>query len=237
MDFKEKIVALFNKYDIELSPKQAEMFEIYKNELVEWNNIHNLTAITDDDGIMIKHFLDSALPYKEIEDGATVIDIGTGAGFPSVPLMILNNTLKFTLVDSVDKKLNFVRHIVSKLGFNSVNIIHSRCEDLAKNSEYREKYDYSVARAVSSLTTLMEYTIPFVKIGGKLVCYKGSNYQDEIDGATNTFKVLKADILKVVDYPVEEMEATRYALVICKRGTTDVKYPRGMNKPRLKPLN
>ena len=237
MDFKEKIIILFDKYNIKLSPKQAEMFEIYKNELVEWNNIHNLTAITDDDGIMIKHFLDSVLPYKEIEDGATVIDIGTGAGFPSVPLMIVNNTLKFTLVDSVDKKLNFVRHITSKLGFNGVNIIHARCEDLAKNGEYREKYDYSVARAVSALTTLMEYTIPFVKVGGKLVCYKGANYQEEIDGATNTFKALKADIAKVVDYPVEEMETTRFALVITKKGATDSKYPRGMNKPRLKPLN
>ena len=237
MEFKEKIIDLFDKYGIKLSLKQAEMFEIYKNELVEWNKIHNLTAITDHEGIMVKHFLDSVLPYKEIEDGASVIDIGTGAGFPSVPLMIVNNTLRFTLVDSVDKKLNFVRHITSKLNFDGVNIIHSRCEDLARNSEYREKYDYSVARAVSSLTTLMEYTIPFIKVGGKLICYKGSNYQEEVDGASNTFKVLGAKLLDVKQYDVAEMDAIRYALVVAKNSATSSKYPRGMNKPRLKPLN
>ena len=237
MSFTDEIIKLFGKYNIELSLKQAEMFELYKNELVEWNKIHNLTAIVDDEGVMVKHFLDSVLPYKEIENGASVIDIGTGAGFPSIPLKIMNDSLKFTLVDSVGKKLDFVRNVISKLGLNDMSVIHARCEDLANLGDYREKYDYSVSRAVSSLTTLMEYSVPFIKVGGKMLCYKGSNYQEEIDACKNTFNILFSEIIAIKSYDVEEMDATRYLLVIKKNGSTPNKYPRGMNKPRLKPLN
>ncbi|MBQ9791372.1 MAG: class I SAM-dependent methyltransferase, partial [Clostridia bacterium] len=120
---------------------------------------------------------------------------------------------------------------------NDMSVIHARCEDLANLGDYREKYDYSVSRAVSSLTTLMEYSVPFIKVGGKMLCYKGSNYQEEIDTCKNTFNILLSEIIDIKSYAVDEMDATRYLLVIKKNGSTPNKYPRGMNKPRLKPLN
>lgn len=237
MDFVEKIIDVFGGNGINISRDQAKMFETYKDELIAWNSVTNLTAIVDEDDIIVKHFLDSVLPYDMLENGSKVIDIGTGAGFPSVPLLIMNNNLDFTMVDSVDKKLNFVRHIVDKLGFKNVNIIHARCEDLAKSSEYREKYDYMVARAVSHMSTLMEYGIPFLKVGGRMLCYKGTNYNEEIDGSKNTFSVLHSKVVDVKEYPVKEIDTTRYVVVVEKNKATDSKYPRGMNKPRLKPLN
>ena len=236
MEFKDKLVDIFKKYNINLSEKQAENFTLYKDMLVEWNKIHNLTAITDDDGIILKHFLDSVLPYTYFKDNSTIIDIGTGAGFPSIPLKIMNDTLNFTLVDSVVKKLNFVRAVVERLGLDNVNIVHVRCEDLAKNSDFRERYDYSVSRAVSSMSTLIEYCVPFIRVGGNMVCYKGSSYQDELDSATNAIRLLNINLTDILEYGVEELDTIRYVLAFNKAQSTDSKYPRGMNKPRLKPL-
>jgi 16S rRNA (guanine527-N7)-methyltransferase len=204
--------------------------------MLEYNAIHNLTSITDDEGIILKHFLDSVLPYKDIPDNAKVIDIGTGAGFPSIPLLIMNNSLHFVLIDSVEKKLKFVQSVVDEFHFPYVEVIHTRAEDLANKVEYRESFDYTVARAVSALSTLMEYSIPFLKVGGCMLCYKGVGYQDEIDSSSNTFKVLGSTLEGVDEYYVQGLDTNRFVLKIKKNKSTEKKYPRGMNKPRLKPL-
>ena len=236
MDFREKLINAFNDNDIELTSVQADMFCKYRDMMLEYNAIHNLTSITDDEGVILKHFVDSVLPYKNIPDGARVIDIGTGAGFPSIPLLIMNNSLHFVLIDSVEKKLKFVQSVVDEFGFEYVEVIHTRAEELANKPEYRETFDYTVARAVSMLSTLMEYSIPFLKVGGSMLCYKGVGYQEEIDASKNSFQLLGCKVDGIDEYFVKGLDTSRYVIKISKQKPTDKKYPRGMNKPRLKPL-
>jgi len=156
----EILKQIFDKHNIKCSEKQLKQFEIYFNYLVEENSKYNLTAITEKIDVFYKHFLDSILPYQIFKENSKVIDVGTGAGFPCIPLAILRNDLEFVSIDSVEKKVNFVKNLVDKLQLKNVQVIHTRCEDLAKMPEYRETFDYSIARAVAPLSSLLEYCIP-----------------------------------------------------------------------------
>ena len=229
--------AIFNKYNINLTNEQLIQFEKYYNLLIEYNKQFNLTNITDCNEVWLKHFLDSVLPIECFDFNKTILDIGGGAGFPSIAIKIVRPDLKITIIDSVNKKVEFMNFVIKELGLIGIQAIHSRCEDLAKKSEYRENFDYCIARAVAPLSTLLEYTVPFIKLTGSLVLYKGSGYQEEINNTINTCKELSCKLKEVKEVVFNELGLNRYFLIYNKLSNTKLKYPRNQNKPRTSPLN
>jgi 16S rRNA (guanine527-N7)-methyltransferase len=203
---------LFKKYNFSLSDKQIEQFEIYFDFLVKENEKYNLTAITDKKEVFIKHFIDSVLPITEIKQNASVIDVGTGAGFPGVPLKILRPDIKLTLLDSLQKRINFLGELLTLLKINDVTLVHARCEDYVKDN--REKFDVALSRAVAQLPTLSEYLLPFVKINGKVLMYKGNKLQEEIDLGKKAIEILGGKQDKILDFTLDEVESKRFVLVI-----------------------
>lgn len=231
---KELIKEIFEKYNFSLNETQIEQFEKYYNYLVQENEKYNLTAITQPLDVIVKHFIDSVLPEKSIEKNATVIDIGTGAGFPGIPLKILRNDLKITLLDSLQKRINFLNNLIEILGLSNIKAFHGRAEDFVANK--REKYDYAVSRAVANLATLSEYMLPYVKVGGKAIMYKGNKLQDELQAGENAIKILGGETEKIEKYYLAEEESNREVLIIKKIQPINKKYPRGKNLPKTNPL-
>jgi 16S rRNA (guanine527-N7)-methyltransferase len=217
-----------------LNAEQLEKFDIYAQTLVQWNEKMNLTAITEPDEIVIKHFVDSLkfLDYAKLDEGAKIIDVGTGAGFPSVPLLIARPDIKLTLMDSLNKRLIFLDDVLKKCNLNA-ELVHSRAEDLGKDKEHREKYDFATARAVAPLNVLSEYCLPFVKVGGKFVALKGSN--DEVDSAKGAIGALGGEIISNVSYKLPNGDA-RSIVITKKISQTPTKYPRNSKKISTKPL-
>ncbi len=217
-----------------LTDEQLTKLDIYAQELVEWNQKMNLTAITEPDEIAVKHFVDciTLLNYANISENAKIIDIGTGAGFPGIPLLIARNDLKFTLVDSLNKRLNFIENVLDKCELTA-ELLHSRAEDLGKNTDYRESFDYSVARAVAPMNVLCEYCLPFVKIGGELIALKGSN--DDVANAENAIKELGGELVSNVSYKLPNGDGRTIA-IIRKISQTPTKYPRKSKKITTQPL-
>lgn len=220
----EKTREIFSKYSLELDRDKYEKLDLYAKMLVEWNEKINLTAITDPEGITIKHFLDSILVFKHVDfaENSSYIDVGTGAGFPAVPMKIYNESLDCTLLDSLQKRLNFLSEVSTKLGLQ-MKCVHARAEDGGKMADLREKYDYSIARAVASLPVLCEYCLPYVKIGGKFIAMKGpnENYKD----AYVACKTLGGEFSKVDAYELPDGDR-RQIIVIEKIKSTPAKYPR-----------
>jgi len=232
-DFQNKIQTQFEKCNFSLTPSQQNSFENYYNILKEWNEKINLTSIIEEDEVVLKHFLDSVLFSSFFIPNSKIIDIGCGAGFPSLPIKILRDDLSFVLVDTVNKKINFINEVIHKLKLN-VDTVHARAEELANKDEYREKFDYSISRAVASLNTLVEYCLPFVKVGGYMVAYKSSDIEDEINNSKKAIEILGGKIEKVESLFVEDIE--RKFVIIKKIKTTPQKFPRNGNKPRIQPL-
>lgn len=214
------------------SQSVIEKFSRYKELLLEWNEKFNLTAITDDEGIQIKHFIDSIYPYHLINDNSTLIDIGSGAGFPSIPLAIVLPKCKFTLIDSLNKRVNFLNEVVKELNLTNCNNYHARAEEFIANN--REKYDYAIARGVANMSTLAEYTLPYLKVGGELIAYKG-DCKDELDSAANALKLLKGKVKNIEEFTLPNGDS-RSVVVITKFEKTPKQYPRSGNKPRTLPL-
>ena len=230
---KEKIKTKFEEYNLSLTEKQLQQFEHYYNLLIEWNNKFNLTAITELDAVIEKHFIDSVLPLSNLKQ-QKVVDIGAGAGFPSIPLKIMNPDIELVMVDSVNKKVTFLQAVIEVLGLTNTRAIHSRVEDLGLNPNFREKFDIVVARAVASLNTLCEYTIPFVRLGGKFVAYKSIEVENELEAAKKAIQILGGTLKTVEKFEIGEN--TRATVVITKSTKTPPKYPRSKNKPRLEPI-
>lgn len=237
MNFREKLKEIFGKHNISLSDKQAKNFEKYYENLIKINQIHNLTAITEENDVIYKHFLDSVLPVGELNNNSKILDIGCGAGFPSIPLAIMNNTLKIIAIDSVGKKVDFVNNTAQILDLSqNIQAKHTRIEDLARKSEYREQFDYVVSRAVAPLNIILEYSAPFLKNNGYIISYKGSNYEEELKNSENALKLLNCKLKNVKEYLLPDINTTRYVLIIQKIDNISTKYPRGQNKPRTNPL-
>lgn len=217
------------------NPEFKQKFENFKELLLEYNEKYNLTAICDEKDIYLKHFCDSILPQKYFPQGAKVIEIGSGAGFPSVPLKIVRDDLDFTLVESTGKKCSFLNNVVENLGFEGVQVFNIRAEDGGRKENLREKFDISVARAVARLNTLCEYCLPFVKVGGRFIAYKG-DVSDELEESKNAIKILGGEIETVDNYELPENGGNRTVIVIKKVCATPLKYPRGRGLERKKPL-
>ncbi|MFI3325106.1 MAG: 16S rRNA (guanine(527)-N(7))-methyltransferase RsmG [Clostridia bacterium] len=215
-------------YGIEISVKQNEQFETYSKLLVEWNEKINLTAITEENDIIDKHFIDSLLFLKsvDINDVKTLIDVGTGAGFPALPLKIMYPHLEVTLLDGLNKRLKFLQIVADELGLD-VSCVHARAEEGGKNPELREKYDIATARAVANMNTLSEYCMPFVKKAGKFVALKGPGLEQEVKKADKAIEILGGQIEKIDHYILPDKDKSeRNIAVISKVKNTPLKYPR-----------
>lgn len=221
---------------IELNIKQQDQFTKYKELLKEWNEKINITAITDDKEIDIKHFLDSLTPSNYFIGKKKVIDIGTGGGFPGLPLKIWNNDLDITLLDSLNKRIIFLNEVIKELNFIDIIAIHGRAEELGRTQKYREQYDVCVSRAVASLNTLSEYCLPFVKVGGFFISMKGSNIDDELSKSEKAINILGGKIVKkeIIILPNSDIEHS--LIIIEKKEETPTKYPRAGGKPKNNPL-
>lgn len=230
----ENFKDLFKKYNIEIDDLQIGQFEKYFSMLIETNKVMNLTAITEENDVVIKHFLDSSLPEKFFPKNSTVIDIGSGAGFPALPLKIVRPDLKITMVDSLNKRIGFLNEVIDSLNITGAIAVHARAEDYAKNN--REKFDVAVARAVAPLNTLIEYLLPFVKVGGMCIIYKSSKLSEELKSAQKAIDILGAKIEKIEKYYIEEQDLEREILILKKNKNTPQKYPRDKNKPKLNPI-
>ena len=221
---------------INVSGPQMDKLEKYAGLLIETNKKFNLTAITDPAEIAVKHFADSlsVLTVPGFSESAAVIDIGTGAGFPGVPLIIACSDIRFTLLDSTGKKLNFIRDAIDSLGL-SADIIHARAEELGRDSEYRECFDFAISRAVASLNVLCEYALPFVKAGGSFIAMKGAKADEEIKSASNSVSTLGGKLAGRFDIKLSD-SAERKLVEIKKVSSTPPKYPRPGAQISKKPL-
>lgn len=223
--------------DNNIDSKTAEDFYKYYLLLTEWNEKINLTAITEEDEVAVKHFLDSLKAAEGvIEDGISVIDVGTGAGFPGLPVKIANPNIKLTLVDSLNKRINFLNEVISSLFLDNVKTIHSRAEELGQNKDHREKYDLCVSRAVSNLTTLSELCLPFVKVGGSFVSLKGPKATEEVADAKRAIELLGGELIKIQSYDLSDTDLNHNIVIIKKISHTPTKYPRSAPKPSKEPL-
>lgn len=222
--------------NIDLTEKQISQFFKYKELVIETNKFLNLTAITDEKEVLLKHFIDSLTINKYISDGASIIDVGTGAGFPGIPIKIIREDVKVTLLDSLKKRVNFLNQVIKELELAEINAVHGRAEDFGKNTEFREKFDYVTARAVANLTTLSELCLPFIKIGGKFICMKG-NSVEEIQDANKAIEILGGKIILKETFTLPESDIERNIIIIEKIAHTPKQYPRKAGTPSKTPLN
>ena len=223
------------KYNDEKIDKLLSFYEM----VVEKNKVMNLTGITDFDEFVYKHFLDSLIlekAFPSINDDISVIDVGTGAGFPGIPLAIMYENAHFTLLDSLNKRINFIDEVITALSLENVTAFSGRAEDYGKDTSYREQFDLCVTRAVAEINLLSEYTLPFVKVGGKCIPYKSMQINDEIENGRNAIATLGGNIDSVVKVEIPDTDYERNLLVIDKVETTPSKYPRKAGIPKKRPL-
>ena len=239
MEIKE-FESLLRKYleelDINLNSEQILKFYKYMNLLIEWNKKLNLTAIIEPKNIIIKHFVDSLTISKYIEENAKLIDVGTGAGFPGIPLKIYRNDIEVTLLDSLNKRINFLNYVIEDVDLEKIKTIHGRAEEYAREKAYREEFDIATSRAVANMSTLSEYLIPYVKINGMVIAMKGPDIDEEIKCAGNAIKILGGKIINIEELELPGTDARRSIVCIRKTSGTASKYPRKAGTPAKEPL-
>lgn len=228
------------EFHIEINEEQINQFLTYYKLLTEWNSFMNLTAITEFDEVMKKHFVDSVSLIKALPDidkkEYSLIDIGTGAGFPGVPLKIVYPKLKIVLLDSLNKRVSFLNEVTNKLNLSNIEAFHGRAEDYAKRKEFRENFDICVSRAVANLSTLSEYCLPFVKQGGYFVSYKSEKITEEFENAGNAIKILGGSYEKQVEFYLPDSDIYRNLFMIRKTKNTPSGFPRKAGLPSKEPL-
>lgn len=236
-EFSKLISSYGKEISIEFSNIQIERFYKYMNLLIEWNEKINLTAITEPKEIIIKHFIDSLTVLKDIKGKNTLVDVGTGAGFPGIPLKIMDEEIKITLLDSLNKRINFLNEVINQLDLKNIETIHSRVEEAGKNKKYRESFDIATARAVANLATLSEYMLPLVKVGGKSICMKGSEVSEELQNSKKAISILGGEIENIDNFQLPKSDMMRNIVIIKKVKNTPNKYPRKPGTPSKEPIN
>lgn len=238
MSFAEILKNAAEEYGISLSDTQLRQFDRYQELLVEWNQKMNLTALTEPKDVAIKHMIDSVSVYDEkwFSEGMSVIDVGTGAGFPGLPLKILCPSLKVTLLDSLNKRVKFLETVVSELGLSDIVCVHARAEEAARQKQYREKFDAVVSRAVARLPILAEYDLPFVRVGGFFAAMKGAKYEEEAEEAKKAVKLLGGGEPVLREIKLPGLEDKRGIIYIRKEKKTPSVYPRKAGTPEKNPI-
>jgi len=228
----------FKELKLPYNKETEEKFILYKDLLKEWNKKINITSIEDDEEIYLKHFIDSLLLLNEnnVSEHKTLIDVGTGGGFPGLPLKIVNDNYEITLLDSLRKRMDFLAEVVKALNLKDVDLIHGRAEDYGQNKKYRECYDICVSRAVAPLNVLSEYCIPFVKVGGYFAAYKSDNISQEILNSDNAIKKLGGKIKEIKEISLPGTDIIRKIVIIEKIEPTHTRYPRKAGKPGKDPI-
>lgn len=238
--FVDKMTTGSQELGITLCDNQIRQFYRYYELLAEWNKVMNLTAITELDDVVVKHFLDSLSFIRAVRDvqelDASVIDVGTGAGFPGIPLKIAFPKLKITLLDSLNKRVKFLEEVIGGLGLEEICAVHGRAEDFGRDAAYREQYDFAVSRAVANVATLSEYCLPFVKVGGAFISYKSGKVDDELETGKKAVRTLGGDIEEIVRFQLSGTDAERAFAVIRKKERTGKRYPRKAGIPGKDPL-
>lgn len=227
-----------SELSIELSEHQLHQFYQYFELLVEWNKVMNLTAITELEDVVTKHFVDSLSLVKAVSDlsDEKILDMGTGAGFPGIPLKIAFPELKITLLDSLNKRINFLNEVIGQLQLGEIQAVHGRAEDYGRDKLYREQYDYCVSRAVANLSILSEYCMPYVKIGGAFIPYKSGKIEEELNQAKGAVKLLGGKIEEVATFVLPKTDVERSFVIVRKTEGTSKKYPRKAGLPSKEPL-
>jgi 16S rRNA (guanine527-N7)-methyltransferase len=237
----EALIAGARKLNIRLTEHHVTAFETYYRELTSWNERFNLTAITDREGVLVRHFLDSlsclkVLLWADLAAGARVIDVGTGAGFPGLPLKIVCPGMRLTLLEATRKKVTYLEHIVRELGLRDVEVIHGRAEELGHSSEHREGHDWALARAVGEMATLAEYLLPLVQVGGAMLAQKGEDAAVEVQASEAAVTALGGRVRQLVPVELRGLAETRYLVVVDKIASTPDKYPRRPGMPKKRPI-
>lgn len=238
MNFVDELKLAVKEYGLNLTEGQINDFNKYYELLVEWNKKINLTAITEPKDVAIKHMVDSLSCYRKnlFRENTSLIDVGTGAGFPGLPLKIFCPSLKLTLLDSLNKRIKFLQLVVNELELKDVEIIHARSEEAARNKKYREKFDLATARAVARLPIVCEYCLPFVKEGGIFIALKGRQYEEETAEAQKAIKILGGEILDMMPVKLPEIDDRRAVIYIKKAKLTPKNYPRKAGTPERNPI-
>ncbi len=235
-DFKNNLLEKAEKIQVKIEEVQAKKLYDYMQLLLSWNEKMNLTAITEPNEVIVKHFIDSFTVSQYIEKNSYMVDVGTGAGFPGIPLKIVRPDISIVLVDSLQKRVHFLEEVIQKLTLTDIDAIHSRIEEFGKNKIYREKFDYVTSRAVANLAVLSEYMLPLLKISGKAICMKGANVETEINEAKKAIKILGGKIEKVETFLLPDTDMSRNIIVIKKQQNTPNQYPRKAGLPAKQPI-
>lgn len=236
-EFEQKIKTYADEIEIVLNEQQIHQFYQYMELLLEWNEKINLTAITNPEEIIVKHFIDSLTIAKYVKENARLIDVGTGAGFPGIPLKIIREDIEITLLDSLNKRVNFLNEVIHELKLSKIQAVHSRVEDFAKDKKNRESFDYATSRAVANLSTLSEYLIPLVKIGGNAISMKGSEVDEEMKQSQKAISLLGGKIETIETFQLPQSDINRNIIIIHKTQNTPNKYPRKAGIPSKEPIN
>ena len=235
-EFSNKIIEKMEYLNININEYQIFQLYNYMNLLIEWNKKINLTAIINPDDIIIKHFIDSITITKFIETNSKIIDVGTGAGFPGLPIKIIRRDTEITLMDSLNKRILFLEEIINNLNLEKISTVHSRAEDLGRDKEYRQKFDNATSRAVAPLNYLLEYMMPFVKVGGSCICMKGANYQEELKEAEKAIFKLGGELKNIEKLELPQTDIERNIIIIKKIKDTPNQYPRKAGIPKKQPI-